>query len=149
MRGPLVLALTGTLVGVVVACTTSYPPCYRGEYRGCTCEAPPGAAAPLTGYQSCTVNQDAFQACVCDGRTPGLDGGRDASTGDAADASDADPGAPYLAPCSPSGACFGEGAICFTFGNKGKVCTRRCGGPTDCPPPSLGCSTNMGVCRPP
>jgi hypothetical protein len=147
MRGPIVHALTLAAAGVVVvACTMSYPPCYRGEYRGCTCAT---ASGPVAGYQACTVTEDTFEACVCDGTTPGLDGGRDASASDAAEAGDAaGEGAPYLAPC-PNGLCSGADLICFTFGNKGKVCTKRCAGPTDCPPPSLGCSPMMGVCRPP
>ena len=78
MRGLLVLA-TATLVVLAVlpctvACSPSYPPCYRGEYQGCSC--PNGAR----GYQACNVTEDDFQACVCDGTTPGVDGGRDAGS---------------------------------------------------------------------
>jgi len=147
MRGSIVLALTtSATLSLVVACSASFAPCYRGEYRGCTCELAPGASVAAHGYQACTATEDGFGACVCDGTTPGLDGGTDAGGTDAGDGGD---GAPYLAACSASGTCSGADAICVTFGNKGKTCTKRCAGPSDCPPPSLGCSPNMGVCRPP
>ncbi len=147
MRGSFALP---ALVVAVIACTTSYPPCYRGEYRSCTCGEDASRGA---GYQICSAAADGYEACVCDGTTPGLDGGRDASdAGGAADATaaaDADQGAAYLTPCGAGGACRGAEALCFTFGNKGKVCTRRCSVAADCPAPSLGCSPNNGVCRPP
>ena len=143
MRGSIVLALTAS---VIVACSASFAPCYRGEYRGCSCELAPGASVAARGYQACAATEDGFGACVCDGTTPGLDGGADAGASDASDAGD---GAPYLAPCSANGACSGADAICFAFGNKGKTCTKRCAGSSDCPPPSLGCSPTMGICRPP
>ena len=141
MRGPIVLAATVLGIAVLVACSTTYPPCYRGEYQGCAC------ASGGHGYQACNVTEDAFQACVCDGTTPGIDGGRD-SGGAAADASDAEVGAAYLAPCGPNGACAGPGAICFEFSNKGKICTKKCTQTSDCPAPSTACTPNNGVCRP-
>lgn len=146
MRGPIVLAMTLlAFVAVVVACTTSYPTCYRGEYQGCFC------APGVPGYQACDVTENSFLACVCDGTTPGIDGGRDTGAADASDAA-TDPdasGAAYMTPCGPNDACAGAGARCFEFGNKGKVCTRNCTQASDCPPPSLGCSPNQAVCRAP
>ena len=75
MRGLLVLAMTLLVVLAstpgTLACSPSYPPCYRGEYQGCTC------ASGAHGYQACNVTEDGFQGCVCDGTTPGADGGRD------------------------------------------------------------------------
>jgi hypothetical protein len=153
MRGTLALVTT-SLVGLAVlvaasapvACSTSYPPCYRGEYQGCVC------ANGAHGYQQCNVTEDGYQACVCDGTTPGVDGGRDsgaASLGDAADASEGATGGQYLTSCDANGACAGPGAICFEFPTKGKVCTKPCTQPADCPAPSPGCSSNQSVCRPP
>lgn len=148
MRGPLVLAIPvacTALVVAVLACSPSYPPCYRGEYQGCAC------ANGSAGYQACNLTEDGFQACVCDGTTPGLDGGRDAGVQDAGDAADVEVegGAAYLAPCGPNGACAGDGAICFEFGNKGRVCTKPCTQSSECPPPSPGCSPNQRICRAP
>lgn len=150
MRGRIVLAIPAALTALLVtavACTTSYPVCYRGEYVGCLC------ANGASGYQTCNVTEDGFQACVCDGTTPGLDGGRDASgeageAGDAAGEAAAAAGA-YMMPCGANGACAEANAVCFEFGNKGKVCTKACTQSSECPPPSPGCSANQQICRAP
>lgn len=139
MREPLVLATTLFGIAVLVACSTTYPPCYRGEYQGCAC------ANGAHGYQACNVTEDGFQSCVCDGTTPGLDGGRDAS-GEASLADAATPGT-YLAPCDPAGACTGAGAVCFAFMSRGTICTKTCTQDTECPAPSPGCSPMNGVCK--
>lgn len=137
---PLTLVVT-LVVTLLVSCATSSPPCYRGEYRGCSCTAP--SNTPFTsGYQACNVTEDGFQACVCDGRTPGVDGGRDAA------ASDAAPGPAlggYLTSCA-SAPCTEPGNICFEFGMKGQRCTKRCTLDSDCPPPSPGCNPKS-VCK--
>ena len=127
------LAITAFVV-TALACTTSYPPCYRGEYLGCLC------ANGASGYQVCNVTEDGFQACVCDGTAPGLDGGRDSSAAEASDAADveAGEGGAYLAPCGSNGACAGADAVCFEFGNKGRVCTKKCTQSAECPAPSPG-----------
>jgi hypothetical protein len=142
MRGPIVLAMTA-LVTAAVACTTSHPPCYRGEYQGCFC------ANAASGYQACNVTEDGFQACVCDGTTPGLDGGRDAGIVVAADAEGGATTGTYLSLCGPNGECAGEGARCFEFPSKGNICTKTCTQAADCPAPSPGCTPNNGVCRSP
>jgi len=145
MRGLLVLATTLLVVLSCIlatgACSPSYPPCYRGEYQGCSC------AGGVHGYQACNVTEDGFQGCVCDGTTPGVDGGRDASV--VVDASEAGTTGGYLSPCGPSGTCSEQGAVCFSFTSKGQICTRKCTLSSDCPAPSSGCSTNNGVCKAP
>lgn len=146
MRGLLVLAMSSSLfvlfVLVVLACSPSYAPCYRGEYQGCRCES--GAH----GYQACNVTEDGFQSCVCDGTTPGVDGGRDASLADAA-AQEASTGGTFLAPCGANGACSEPGNVCFSFPSKGQLCTKKCTTASDCPAPSPGCTPSNGVCRAP
>jgi hypothetical protein len=57
---------------VFLACGEEQRACYAGDYRSCRCAN--GAA----GYQQCDVAFDGYFACVCDGRTPGVDGGPDA-----------------------------------------------------------------------
>lgn len=146
MRGPLVLAIPAASIALVVtvlACTTSYPPCYRGEYQGCVC------ASRAAGYQACKVTEDGFEACVCDGTTPGIDGGRDSGVADAGDEAEAAATGTYMTPCGPSGECAGEGARCFEFTSKGKICTKTCTQATDCPAPSPGCAPTNGICRSP
>lgn len=141
MRGPLVLAMTSSLVVLVVlACSPSYAPCYRGEYQGCRC------ASGAHGYQACNVTEEGFQSCVCDGTTPGVDGGREASDVDAHDAST---GGAFLAPCGANGACSEAGNVCFAFPSKGQICTKKCTTASDCPAPSPGCTPSNGVCRAP
>ena len=141
MRGPLVLAMTASLVVLVVfACSPSYAPCYRGEYQGCRC------ASGAHGYQACNVTEEGFQSCVCDGTTPGVDGGREASDVDAHDAST---GGAFLAPCGANGACSEAGNVCFAFPSKGQICTKKCTTASDCPAPSPGCTPSNGVCRAP
>ena len=141
MRGPLVLAMTSSLVVLVVlACSPSYAPCYRGEYQGCRC------ASGAHGYQACNVTEEGFQSCVCDGTTPGVDGGREASDVDAHDAS---AGGAFLAPCGANGACSEAGNVCFAFPSKGQICTKKCTTASDCPAPSPGCTPSNGVCRAP
>lgn len=141
MRGPLVLAMTSSLVVLVVlACSPSYAPCYRGEYQGCRC------ASGAHGYQACNVTEEGFQSCVCDGTTPGVDGGREASDVDAHDAST---GGAFLAPCGANGACSEASNVCFAFPSKGQICTKKCTTASDCPAPSPGCTPSNGVCRAP
>jgi hypothetical protein len=136
MRGPSVLvnlvACAALGIAVLVACSPAYPTCYRGEYQGCTC---PNAEH---GYQACNVTEDGFQQCICDGTTPGVDAGVEASAGGA-----------YMTTCGLNDACVGEGVICFAFPSKGKVCTRKCAVASDCPAPSPGCTPNNGVCKAP
>jgi hypothetical protein len=147
MRGPIVLAtVLGTML-VVASCSTSYPPCHRGEYQGCVC------ANGSHGYQQCNVSEDGYLACVCDGTTPGVDGGRDsglvdATAADASEAAATPGGGQYMMSCGANGACAGAGALCYEFGTKGKVCTKPCMQPSDCPAPSPGCGTNQ-ICRAP
>jgi hypothetical protein len=146
MRGLLVLAMTLMVVlASTLACSPSYAPCYRGEYQGCSC------ANGAHGYQACNVTEDGFQACVCDGTTPGVDGGRDASVVEAsvADASEAGVSGGYLQPCGPGGTCKEAAAVCFSFTSKGQLCTKKCTMASDCPAPSAGCSTMNGVCKAP
>jgi hypothetical protein len=161
MRGLIAPASTlagTTLVVTMLACTTDYPPCYRGEYQACLCaggaSGANGANGATRGYQVCNVTEDGFQACVCDGTTPGVDGGRDASSGEASvgDASleSSAPGtSTYMTPCGPNGECRGPDARCFEFATKGKTCTKTCAQASDCPAPSPGCAPSNGVCRAP
>jgi len=147
MRGPLVLGTTlFAIVGIAVACSPSYPACYRGEYQRCSC--PNGAS----GYQACDVTEGAYLACTCDGTTPGVDGGRDAATPDAAtpDAGEAGlaSGGAYMMACGLNGTCAAPGGICVEFGTRGKICTKPCTQATDCPAPSPGCNM-QGICRAP
>lgn len=144
MRGLLVLAMTSTVVlATALACSPSHRTCYRGEYQGCAC------ANGAHGYAACNVTEDGFASCVCDGTTPGADGGRDAAASDAADASEAGATGTYLTPCGPGGTCTEPGTTCFPFTSKGQVCTKHCTGPADCPAPSPGCSTMNSVCKAP
>jgi hypothetical protein len=141
MRGLLVLAMTLMVVlASTLACSPSYAPCYRGEYQGCSC------ANGTHGYQACNVTEDGFQACVCDGTTPGADGGRDAAV---VETSKPDAGGAYLSPCGPNGTCNEADAVCFSFTSKGQLCTRKCKTNADCAAPSAGCSTMNGVCKAP
>jgi hypothetical protein len=141
MRGLLVLAMTSMVVlATTLACSPSHPACYRGEYQGCSC------ANGAHGYQACNVTEDGFQGCVCDGTTPGADGGRDAST---VDASEAGASGTYMLPCGPGGTCSEAGTTCFSFTSKGQVCTKHCATAADCPAPSPGCSTMNSVCKAP
>jgi len=141
MRGLLVLACSLLVVlACTLACSASHPPCYRGEYQGCSCSS--GAH----GYQVCNVTEDGFQGCVCDGTTPGADGGRDAAS---VDASEASAGGAFLEPCGPNGACSVAGNVCFSFPSKGQICTKKCTTAADCPAPSPGCTPSNGVCRAP
>jgi hypothetical protein len=143
MRGLLVLAMTLLVVlASTVACSPSYPSCYRGESQGCSC------ANGRHGYQACNVTEDGFQACICDGTTPGADGGRDASVIDA-HPEEAGASGGYLSPCGPNGTCTGAGSVCFPFTSKGQLCTKKCTMSSDCPAPSAGCSTMNGVCKAP
>lgn len=144
MRGPIVLAMASVVV-TALACSTSYPPCYRGEYQACLCSSGANGPNGARGYQACNTTEDGFAACVCDGTTPGTDGGRDA--GDAGDAGHAV--GTYLAPCGPDGACAGPDARCFDFPSNGRICTKTCAQPSDCPAPSPGCTPSNGVCRAP
>ncbi|MFO0672302.1 MAG: hypothetical protein U0235_22200 [Polyangiaceae bacterium] len=67
------MVLAGALVVLVAlgsaACHESYPACYVGDHQICVC----GEGA--VGYQACLADESGFGACVCDGKTPGPDGG--------------------------------------------------------------------------
>lgn len=95
-----------------------------------------------TGYQACSVTEDGFGACTCDGTTPGVDGGRDAARADATPMSTE---GTYLMSCETV-ACADPTTICFSYDSKGKRCTKACKVDSDCPPPSAGCNPKS-VCK--
>lgn len=120
------------IVAVALACGEDRPPCYRGDFVGCTC------ASGARGYQACREAEDGYGACVCDGTTPGVDGG-------GADAA-ADSGKRALfEECAESDDCASE--LCFEYGMGQRRCTKTCSTASECPAPSPGCN-NKGVCRP-
>lgn len=135
------IAIGAFVIVAISACGTSYPPCYRGEYRACSCEAQ-SAGSFTTGYQACSVTEDGFGACTCDGTTPGVDGGRDAAP---ADATPVTSEGTYLTSCETT-ACVDPTTICFSYDSKGKRCTKTCKVDSDCPPPSPGCNPKS-VCK--
>lgn len=134
LRAMVVAAVALTVV--VAACVDDFRPCYQGDYRACTCTN--GAA----GFAACAPAQDGFAACVCDGRTPGVDG---SAVIDAAEASD---GAllGFMQPCQTNEQC--ETGLCFPFNAKGPKCSKPCATADDCPPPASGCN-GMGICKAP
>ncbi len=101
------------------------PFCYDGEYRGCRC-------AGAIGYQRC--ESEHYDACVCDGTTPGLVPASASSGG----------GLALLAPCHNNGEC--ASGICGDFPAKGSHCTKTCHSDGDCPEPSPGCNPK-GQCK--
>lgn len=132
------------LLIVTGACGEDRPPCYRGDYVGCSC------GNGRSGYQACRDAEDGYAACVCDGRTPGIDASvGDASAADASVDAPIDTGKrPLFAPCTTNDEC--ESGLCFELGMGQRICTKPCTAATaatDCPAPSPGCN-NKGVCRP-
>jgi len=139
------LAFVGGVVVSVAACGDDPPVCYAGDFRACTC------LDATNGYQACRPAENTYTPCRCDGTTPGVDpgppeAGLDEDGGDGGDgAIDAAP-RKYMEPCKISQEC--DTGLCSSFGERGRVCTRLCSGPSDCPPPADTC-TNTGFCRPP
>ncbi len=127
-------------IWLFVACVRGAPACYDGEYLGCSC-------GDTVGYMRCTESR--YGACVCDGKTPGLDGGAGASSYATTGGAGGQGGAallPLMAPCNDDGQC--ETGLCYPFNAKGPHCTKPCDGDGDCPAPSPGCN-NMGICKAP
>jgi len=128
--------LPALAIAIVVACGEDRPPCYHGDFIGCTC------ADGKYGYAACSALEDGYAACVCDGTTPGVDGGvRDASLDVAPETAKT----AFLAACTTNEQC--ETGLCFTYGMGQELCTKPCTMPTDCPVPSTGCN-GKGVCKP-
>jgi hypothetical protein len=144
-HGTRVLAALGLVAALVAACTDDGTPCYPQDYRACDC---PGAPH---GFQQCTSDGQGYGACDCSGRIPGLpaaDAAVDAAAETSSDdASSPDSGLlPFMSPCDNNAQC--ATGNCFNFTSKGPHCTKSCTQPSECPPPSTGCS-NMGVCKAP
>ena len=146
-----VLVVVAALLAVAGGCEEQSKTCYPGDYLGCTC------AGGANGYALCSPSGDfASSTCVCNGTTPGIDGGtRDAAADARADAADAGACVPdaggdaglkkYFEPCTTSAEC--ETCVCENFGGSLK-CTTTCTSVDQCPAPADAC-TNRGVCRPP
>jgi hypothetical protein len=134
--GAMMIVLT-----IVAACGgVDRPPCYRGDFIGCTC------ASGAHGYAACSATEDGYGVCVCDGTTPGVDGGtRDATAFDVT----TDSGKLGLfASCTDATQC--ESGVCFSYGDGQSLCTKNCTATTatsDCPAPATGCN-GKGVCKP-
>ena len=58
------------VVAAIAACDEDFKKCYEGDYVACSC------GGSSFGYARCDAHEK-FAACVCDGTTPGLDGGHD------------------------------------------------------------------------
>jgi len=127
MRGAL---LSVVVVLVALACDEEFAPCYPGDFVGCAC------ASGARGYAACT--NETYGACVCDGVTPGLDAGRDATATCGGTK-------PLFDDCAANAEC--ASCRCETFGTRGR-CTVPCTSVAECPAPADVC-TNRGVCRPP
>jgi len=149
MRGRAFAAFASLALAVAIgtgACgEVDHPSCYSGDYLGCLC---PGVAEPNNrGFAACT--DGVYGACVCDGRTPGVDGSVEASS--APDSGGVDGGKQgFLEACAKSEDCA-TGLFCKDFPTKGSFCSKSCTTATvatDCPPPSPGCNKD-GVCRAP
>lgn len=132
MRATLAMAIVGA---IVFACGEDRPPCYRGDFIGCTC------ADGAYGYSACRDAEDGYGACVCDGTIPGVDA---AAPDAAADASATKLG--LFEACTGAAQC--ESGLCFEYGDLRKLCSKSCSGASDCPPPSTGCN-GKGACKPP
>ena len=53
---------------------------------------------------------------------------------------------PFLSPCMTNDQC--ETQLCYLFNMRGKLCSKACNLPADCPAPSTGCN-GMGICKAP
>lgn len=126
---------------LVVACRDD-PTCYDGDLLACTC------ADGSRGFQTCNLERDGYEACVCDGTVPGLDTTPSADAGAAEAATGGKLG--FLAPCTSNTEC--ESGLCKEYPARGgSFCSKTCQIATasiDCPPPSPGCN-NMGICKAP
>ncbi len=121
------------------ACREDGPSCYAGDWRACTCS---GGAL---GYQGCIADREEFGECVCDGRTPGLDGSFEANDA-GADVATPSGKLPFMSKCSTNDEC--ESGNCHTFSQQGSFCTKGCTDTIDCPAPSSGCN-RRGICKAP
>lgn len=134
-----VLAL---VIGTGACAEVSRPTCYAGDYLACAC------SADVRGFAACG-DDGRYGACVCDGRTPGVDG----SVGDAAVEADVVVDAAkvgFMGICVKNEDCD-TGLFCKDFPSRGTFCTRNCTtatAPTDCPAPSPGCNKD-GICKAP
>jgi hypothetical protein len=136
-------------------CDEEYKACYPGDFIACTC------VSGALGYARCAPLGDYLTSvCVCDGKTPGVDGGRGDAGGDGsaeadgsaclADAGiegDAEAGSrrPYFEPCTTNEDC--ASCLCERFAGSGR-CTLPCTTLEQCPAPADAC-TSRNVCRPP
>jgi hypothetical protein len=109
------------------------PTCYEGEFQACSC-------GEARGYQRCEAGS--YAACICDGETPGVDGGG----GEGGEGGGGLAG--FLEPCTGNEDC--ESGLCHEYNSPPDtfLCTLPCDGPEDCPPPSAGCNM-MGICKKP
>ena len=140
MRTAVWIALSALLLAVLTlpaACREDVPACYEGDHTACTC------AENRLGYQSCLAGEAKYGPCVCDGKTPGLDG----SFEDLPDGSSAPDGMlPFMSKCTANEQC--ESGNCHTFSQEGSFCTKSCEDTADCPAPSSGCN-NRKICKAP
>jgi hypothetical protein len=122
------------------ACVHEAPACYDREYLSCAC-------GDAVGYMRCTEGR--YEACACDGKTPGLDGAAGANSSTTSGGAGGQGGAPllpFMDPCDDDAQCVT--GLCHPFNAKGPHCTKPCNGDDDCPAPSTGCN-NMGICKAP
>ena len=128
MRRSALCVLLACIAFAIAACAAEdRPTCYAGDYLGCTCAN--GAA----GYQACSANQNGYDACVCDGKTPGSGTKPVGAKG-------------YLEGCSADSDC--ASSICGIFPSKGNRCTTSCKVDSDCAVPSPGCNPQK-ICKAP
>jgi hypothetical protein len=152
MRGSvIVVALAAIVVLASASCDEEYKECYPGDFLGCSC------ANGAVGYAACSPSGSfTSTACVCDGTTPGIDGGAPDARSDDAEAEpdaatcalDAGPDAglkKYAESCARNEEC--ESCRCESFAGQ-NICTTTCTTVDQCPAPADAC-TNRGVCRPP
>lgn len=57
-------------------------------------------------------------------------------------------GIAFMETCNPADDQCADDLQCFSFNNKGPLCTHTCTDDVDCEAPSTGCN-NMGVCKAP
>lgn len=145
MRTHTAFIATGTflVLAVLAACSsstdsTATPACAAGDHPACKC------ANGTASVASCVDGK--VSACACGSDAGASDGGMTGNHEGGVSTSDAGFGQ-YLGPCNDTPDCP-MGNICFTFGTKGKVCTKMCTDSTMCPAPSPKCNPKM-VCAPP